>query len=387
MPWFPPFQDRLYSDLQYNQDGPPWRRAEEPGLEWSDPWVAAGQAIRPRAEELSKVTFLETAMGLALILTGQSQQGPSGTLEATLRGEFSAGLAAEARRLGDPRRGAAVFYQPSLTCTKCHVGEHGAPALGPDLAAMGKDVADAYLVESILDPSKTIKKGYETITVSTDDGRTVTGLLGEDRPDAIVVRDPGHDGKPITIPKAQIEERKDGGPSIMPSGLVNNLGTRQQFLDLVRYLMEIAEKGPERARELKPDLSLLAAAPLPESERDIDHARLIGALDQESFERGKSIYERVCINCHGTKDRPGSLPTSLRFASGTFKNGSDPLGMYRTLTLGFGQMTAQAWMVPRQKYDVIHYIREAYLKTFNPGQYARVDNRYLARLPKGKGRG
>ena len=321
------------------------------------------------------------------VLTGQSHEASIGTLEATLRSQSPAALAADARRLGDPRRGAAVFFQPSLTCTKCHVGENGAPALGPDLASLGKDVADVYLVESILDPSKAIKKGYETVTVSIDDGRTVAGLLGEDRPDAVVLRDPGQDGKPITIPKAQIEERKDGGTSIMPAGLVNNLGTRQQFLDLVRYLMEIAEKGPERARELKPDPSLLAAAPLPQSERDIDHAGLIAGLDEGSFERGKSIYERVCINCHGTKDRPGSLPTSLRFASGTFKNGSDPLSMYRTLTLGFGQMTAQGWMVPRQKYDVIHYIREAYLKTSNPGQYAPVDRTYLARLPEGKSRG
>ena len=44
-------------------------------------------------------------------------------------------------------------------------------------------------------------------------------------------------------------------------------------------------------------------------------------------------------------------------------------------------------MVPEQKYDVIHYIREAYLKPYNPGQYGRVDPAYLARLPKGTSRG
>ena len=215
----------------------------------------------------------------------------------------------------------------------------------------------------------------------------MTGLLDQDRADAVVLRDPGQDGKPITIAKARIEERKNGGVSIMPAGLVNNLESRQQFLDLVRYLMEVTEKGPARARELKPDTSLLAPKPLPESERDIDHAGLIGRLGLSSFQRGEAIYNRVCMNCHGTKDKPGSLPTSLRFASGTFKNGADPLSMYRTLTLGFGQMTAQTWMVPRQKYDVIHYIREAYLRPFNPGQYARVDPTYLARLPKGKSLG
>jgi putative heme-binding domain-containing protein len=332
------------------------------------------------------VSFLEIAIGLVLA-TQASGDVAAGTLESILRTEDPALLARDSRRLGDARRGASVFYQPSLTCTRCHISEIGAPSLGPDLSALGKNIADAYLVEAILEPSKVIKKGYETVTISTEDGRTVTGLLGEERADAVVIRDPGQDGNAVTVRKNQIEERKDAGASIMPGGLVNNLGSRQQFLDLVRYLMEIAEQGPARARELKLDPALLAVAPLPESERDIDHAGLISSLDQKSFERGEAIYNRVCLNCHGTKDRLGSLPTSLRFASGVFKNGADPFNMYRTLTLGFGQMTRQTWMVPRQKYDVIHYIRESYLKPHNPVQYGPVDPKYLARLPVGKSRG
>ncbi len=248
-------------------------------------------------------------------------------------------------------------------------------------------MTDAYIVESILEPSRTIKKGFETVTISLEDGRTLTGLLAEDRTDAVVLRDPAQDGKMVTVPRRQIDERKDGGVSIMPMGLANNLSSRQQFLDLVRYVMEIAEKGPARAKELQPDPSLVAVAPLPESEREIDHAGLISGLDARSSARGEAIYNRVCANCHGTKDRLGSLPTSLRFATGIFKNGSDPFSMYRTLTLGFGQMTPQTWMVPRQKYDVIHYIREAFLKPYNPGQFTSVDPVYLARLPKGTSRG
>jgi putative heme-binding domain-containing protein len=197
------------------------------------------------------VSFLEIAIGL-MLAAQTSGDGAAGALEARLRTEDPTALACDARRLGDVRRGAAVFYQPSLTCTKCHTSATGAPSLGPDLTALGKDVADAYLVEAILEPSKAIKKGYETITINTEDGRTVTGLLGADRADAVAIRDPGQDGKAVTVRRDQIEERKDGGASIMPAGLVNNLRTRQQFLDLVRYLMEIAEQGPGRARELKP---------------------------------------------------------------------------------------------------------------------------------------
>ncbi len=44
-------------------------------------------------------------------------------------------------------------------------------------------------------------------------------------------------------------------------------------------------------------------------------------------------------------------------------------------------------MVPSQKYDVIHYVREAYLKPHNPSQYQQIDDVYPSGLPKGKSRG
>jgi mono/diheme cytochrome c family protein len=80
---------------------------------------------------------------------------------------------------------------------------------------------------------------------------------------------------------------------------------------------------------------------LPDYERRLDHAGMIAGLGPEHFQRGEAIYNRVCANCHGTKDQPGSLPSAPRFASATLKNGGDPYAMYRTLTDGFGQMAAQ----------------------------------------------
>lgn len=312
---------------------------------------------------------------------------PADTLEKQLLRENAVDLARSAREQGDAVRGAILFYQPTLACAKCHTAREKIGLLGPDLATSTKEATGAYLVESILAPSREIKKGFETVTLVTTQGITVIGLLAEERVDAIVLRDPAQDGKLITIARKDIEERSNGKVSLMPAGLVNYLGDRQQFLDLVRYLLEIAEKGPARALELRPAPSLYALPPLPEYERTIDHSGMIRTLDAASFKRGEAIYNRLCINCHGTKDRPGSLPTSLPFASGKFKNGSDPFGMYQTLTHGFGLMTPQTWMVPEQKYDVIHYIRETFLKDHNPTQYARIDATYLDRLPRGSSRG
>eukprot|EP00913_Durusdinium_trenchii_P008872 g8338.t1 len=52
-----------------------------------------------------------------------------------------------------------------------------------------------------------------------------------------------------------------------------------------------------------------------------------------------------------------------------------------------GMQLLNSWMVPRQKYDVIHYVREAYLKKHNPTQFVRIDDSYLAGLPVGTSRG
>src|SRR5262249_1701230 len=140
---------------------------------------------------------------------------PSG-LQQQLVKESTAALAKASRMLGDPGRGAVVFYRPELNCTRCHTaGEDGA-RLGPDLAKAGKEATDEYGVESILLPSKVIKKGYETVAIVTKTGSTVSGLLAEEDANSVFLRDAAQDGKLVTIPKKDIEARDDKGPSLMP---------------------------------------------------------------------------------------------------------------------------------------------------------------------------
>jgi putative heme-binding domain-containing protein len=325
---------------------------------------------------------------LAILPAAADGRPAARSLEQQLLREGPAALAKAARARGDPVRGAVLFYQPQLSCTKCHAcgGKDGESPLGPDLARPEPGATAAGVVESVLTPSKVIRKGYETVTVRRTDGTTLTGLLAEDRKDALVLRDPAAAGKAVVIPKSKIDERSISATSLMPTGLTNYLANRQQFLDLAAFLIESAEFGPARARSLRPDPAVIDP-PLPAYEANLDHAGLITGLDAAAFARGRALYSRICANCHGTKDRPGSMPTSLRFAEGKFRNGSDPASLYRTLTRGYGMMAAQAGLVPRQKYDVIHYIREAYLKPHNPSQYVPADAKYLASLPRGTSRG
>jgi len=325
-------------------------------------------------------------IGAAAILwasTHAAAQSVLGQPLDSLTGPDFEALARDARRSGDAERGALVFARPELSCRRCHAvgAEPGESPLGPDLARLGPETDAAALVESIAQPSKQIREGFEAVVAALADGRVVTGLLEDETPDRIVLRDA--DGRLLELDRADVLERRVADQSLMPSGLLALLGTKQEFLDLMRYLIDVAEGGPTRAAELEPDPALIAPRPLPDYENQLDHAGLIAKLDDESYKRGHAIYERVCANCHGTLDREGSLPTAPRFAEAELKNGSDPYSMYQTLTRGFNTMAPQTWMVPREKYDVIHYIREAYFKPHNPAQYIEMDETYLAQLPEG----
>ncbi len=351
-------------------------------------WSTFAVLAKVRGNGLQTRLLAIAATSVALLaLIATSSPVAAQTLDEDLRRMPARELASLAKSEGDAIRGAVVFFQPHMACSKCHLnGKVNQNGLGPDLTALGKEVSDESLVESVLLPSKVIRKGFESVTVNTNDGKSLAALLVERTNEELVVRDIARAGEPTTIAVADIEEVRANAASIMPAGQVNQLNSRQQFLDLIRYLIEIRDGGAGRAMQLQPSAALLAFR-VPEYEQHLDHAGLISRWDDKSLARGEAIYQRVCANCHGTKDKPGSLPTSLRFAEGRFKNGSDPLSMYRTLTHGFGLMAPQTWMVPSQKYDVIHYVRETYLKPHNLTQFVSVDAAYLARLPKGDTRG
>src|SRR5690606_37551030 len=59
-------------------------------------------------------------------------------------------------------------------------------------------------------------------------------------------------GRRRVLPRSRIEAQQTSPLSVMPEGQVNLLANRQQFLDLLAYLIEIAEQGPERAAALRP---------------------------------------------------------------------------------------------------------------------------------------
>ena len=113
----------------------------------------------------------------------------------------------------------------------------------------------------------------------------------------------------------------------------------------------------------------------------VAHAELLAGMDEANFKNGERIYAGLCVNCHGKDGITPSLPLSRAFGKGDLKFGTDPYSLYRTLTYGNGNMAAQTWMTEQERYDVIRYIREHFMKPMHP-KYEPVTKKYLASLPR-----
>lgn len=149
-------------------------------------------------------------------------------------------LASAARAKGDGVRGAILFAQQKLACVKCH--QSGADdLLGPDLTRLGRDTTDQHVVESLLDPSRVIKKEYQTVKILTHAGAIVIGRVIDETGGQVLVRDADRLRR---LPRKAIERIENSDVSSMPADLVDQLDDRQQFLDLSRYLMDLASRTP-----------------------------------------------------------------------------------------------------------------------------------------------
>lgn len=134
---------------------------------------------------------------------------------------------------GDVRRGQVVFNGQKAACITCHQMGYVGGKVGPDLTRIGGIRSDRDLLEAIVFPSASFVRSYEPVAVTTADGRTVNGVLRDDRPDEVVLAVSATED--VRIPRRDIEEMKPGTVSVMPSGFDQQL-SKQDLADLVAFL-------------------------------------------------------------------------------------------------------------------------------------------------------
>jgi quinoprotein glucose dehydrogenase len=139
---------------------------------------------------------------------------------------------------GDAVRGREIFLsKTAVECQRCHKLDGQGGEVGPPLNGVGKQTRE-YLLEAIVAPSKTIAKGYESVLITTLDGKSVSGVLkGEDDKE---VRLMTAEGKLVTLKKADIDDRR-ATKSAMPDDLVGKL-TKRELRDLVEFLSGLKEE-------------------------------------------------------------------------------------------------------------------------------------------------
>ena len=139
--------------------------------------------------------------------------------------------------------------------------------LGPDLSKLGREATDAYLIESVLQPSKVIKKGYETVTIATDDGKDVDRPAGRGATRRVVLRDPAQDGKLVTIVK-QNHRPADRRRAVAHAGRAGQRACLAAAVPRPDPLPPRDRRRRSRARAaLAPDPAQVAGLKLPDYER------------------------------------------------------------------------------------------------------------------------
>ena len=133
----------------------------------------------------------------------------------------------------DIRRGQAVFNGEKGACRTCHAMGYVGGRVGPDLTRIGRIRTERDLLEAIAYPSASFVRSYEPVVVATVDGRVITGLVGDEGPDHVILQTNAEES--VRIPRSEIEELQPGTTSVMPAGLDQQL-TPQELADLVKFL-------------------------------------------------------------------------------------------------------------------------------------------------------
>lgn len=308
-----------------------------------------------------------------------SPVGGNESIEQQVRNRSQSEIESTVRLKADSKRGAVLFHKSPAGCVKCHASGSGSSAPGPDLAKIGTETTLAHIVDSILNPSKSIRKGYETVAISLSDGRILTGLLAKQNDRQIVIRDASNLLQETVLDRADVEEIATLTTSMMPGGLVSSLREERDFYDIVRYIQEISTGGPERAQQLQPSPQELLIV---DDTADLDHSQILKSMTTSDFEAGLRIFQGHCVNCHGSDGNTPTLATARAFGTQKLRFGADPYRMFLTVSRGAGLMAPLSHLSPRERYQVIHYVREAIMKDRN-SDYVTIDDAYLSRLPKG----
>lgn len=213
-------------------------------------WVRISRGARDIAAEPVVVATRDDSVVGLWTYDGKDAAGANGRLlpEIPYDADLVTRLVSESAEHGNAIRGAAVFADVKVACISCHkIGIHGG-TVGPELSAVAKDRKLNHIVESVLWPKRDVKPEFVTFQILTIEGQIFTGYKHSSDDTQITLRDPAT-SKLTTIARADIEV-EIAGSTVMPAGLTAAM-SRQQQLDLIRFLSDLGRDGQPLSQELQ----------------------------------------------------------------------------------------------------------------------------------------
>ena len=137
------------------------------------------------------------------------------------------------RASGDPVNGRKLFEE--RTCNTCHTvdGSGTLNGLGPDLKHVWEAFRREGVLESIVDPGKSIATGYDTYIVETTDGQSLLGrILNSDESSVTLLM---HGNQKRSLARKEIKAINIQPTSLMPAGLTTGF-SEAQMDDLLAFI-------------------------------------------------------------------------------------------------------------------------------------------------------
>lgn len=129
----------------------------------------------------------------------------------------------------DPVKGRAVFAR---VCATCHMRDGEGGKVGPDLTGVRNQPADALLLH-ILVPNYEVYPSYQTLAVTTQDGRSVSGWLAAETESSLTLRTAF--GTEENVLRKNIASLTASGLSLMPDGLEQAM-RQEEVSQLIAFL-------------------------------------------------------------------------------------------------------------------------------------------------------
>lgn len=128
-------------------------------------------------------------------------------------------------------------------CFACHRFQNEGGGMGPDLTGLSGRFAARDLLESLIEPSKTVSDQYAAIVITTHDSKVVTGRIVNLAGDGIMVNTDMLDpNKMVNVNRNNIDTIGPAKISMMPEGLIDTL-TQDEILDLAAYLYSRGDRN------------------------------------------------------------------------------------------------------------------------------------------------